>query len=67
MNGYMRLEKDTPTQKEGAFGIAMVASYPVKTSPNPKHLPEVGSCSRNAREGCPCHPRAYAQLCCCLP
>ena len=44
MNGYMRLEKDTPTQKEGAFGIAMVASYPVKTSPNPKHLPEVRRC-----------------------
>ena len=42
MNGYMRLEKDTPTQKEGAFGIAMVASYPIKTSQNPKHLPEVG-------------------------
>ena len=42
MNGYMRLEKDTATQKEGAFGIAMVASYPLKTSPNPKHLPEVG-------------------------
>ena len=41
MAGYMRLEKDMAAQKEGAFGIAMAPSYPIKTSPNPKHVPEV--------------------------
>ena len=42
MQGYMRLEKDVSAQKEGAFGIAMAASYPLKSSPNPKQVPEVG-------------------------
>jgi aminopeptidase C len=41
MDGYFRLEKDAG-MKEGAAGIAMAASYPLKKSPNPKHLPEVG-------------------------
>ena len=41
MQGYMRLEKDVASQQEGAFGIAMAASYPLKSSPNPKQVPEV--------------------------
>ncbi|BDA42488.1 KDEL-tailed cysteine endopeptidase CEP2 [Coccomyxa sp. Obi] len=40
MQGYFKLEKDS-SMKEGAAGIAMAASYPIKTSPNPKHVPEV--------------------------
>lgn len=39
-SGYMRLERGI-TQKEGAFGILMAPSYPVKKSANPKHVPEV--------------------------
>ena len=37
----MRLERDI-SQKEGAFGILMAPSYPMKKSANPKHVPEVG-------------------------
>lgn len=33
--GYIRMARDVPA-KEGHCGIAMEASYPVKTSPNPK-------------------------------
>lgn len=40
MQGYFKLEKDS-SMKEGAAGIAMAPSYPIKTSPNPKHVPEV--------------------------
>lgn len=40
MSGYFRLEKDV-SMKEGTCGIAMAPSYPIKNSPNPKHLPEV--------------------------
>ena len=36
----MRLERNV-VQKEGAFGILMAPSYPVKISANPKHVPEV--------------------------
>lgn len=36
----MRLERGI-SQKEGAFGIHMAPSYPVKKSDNPKHVPEV--------------------------
>ena len=36
----MRLERDI-SQKEGAFGILMAPSYPMKKSANPKHVPEV--------------------------
>ncbi len=39
-SGYMRLERSI-SQKEGAFGILMAPSYPVKNSDNPKHVPEV--------------------------
>ena len=39
-SGYMRLERGI-SQKEGAFGIHMAPSYPVKKSDNPKHVPEV--------------------------
>ena len=65
MKGYMRLEKDTPTQKEGAFGIAMVASYPVKTSPNPKHLPEVSLyfCKRELQTAVPVQCHCCAGVC----
>lgn len=38
--GYMRLERGI-SQKEGAFGILMAPSYPVKKHANPKHVPEV--------------------------
>ena len=41
-SGYMRLERSI-SQKEGAFGILMAPSYPIKKSANPKHVPEVGS------------------------
>ncbi|KAM0925212.1 hypothetical protein ACQ4PT_004326 [Festuca glaucescens] len=34
--GYIRMKRDV-ADKEGLCGIAMEASYPVKTSPNPKH------------------------------
>ena len=34
--GYIRMKRDVE-DKEGLCGIAMEASYPVKTSPNPKH------------------------------
>jgi KDEL-tailed cysteine endopeptidase len=34
--GYIRMKRDVK-DKEGLCGIAMEASYPVKTSPNPKH------------------------------
>ena len=40
--GYMRLERGI-SQKEGAFGILMAPSYPIKKSPNPKHVPEVST------------------------
>ena len=36
----MRLERNI-SQKEGAFGILMAPSYPMKKSANPKHVPEV--------------------------
>ena len=39
-SGYMRLERNI-VQKEGAFGILMAPSYPMKKSANPKHVPEV--------------------------
>ena len=38
--GYFRLAKDV-SDKHGTCGVARVASYPVKTSPNPKNYPEV--------------------------
>jgi hypothetical protein len=59
MNGYFRLEKDAD-MKEGTCGIAMAASYPIKTSPNPKHLPEVGN-PENTFEG---NPPFGAGSCC---
>ncbi|VAH65546.1 unnamed protein product [Triticum turgidum subsp. durum] len=34
--GYIRMKRDVE-DKEGLCGIAMEASYPVKTSANPKH------------------------------
>uniref|UniRef100_A0ACD6AIA0 Uncharacterized protein n=1 Tax=Avena sativa TaxID=4498 RepID=A0ACD6AIA0_AVESA len=34
--GYIRMKRDVE-DKEGLCGIAMEASYPIKTSPNPKH------------------------------
>lgn len=43
-SGYMRLERGI-SQKEGAFGILMAPSFPVKKSDNPKHVPEVRSSS----------------------
>ncbi len=33
--GYFRMVRDVPA-KEGHLGIAMAASYPTKSSPNPK-------------------------------
>lgn len=39
-SGFMRLERGI-SQKEGAFGILMAPSFPIKKSANPKHVPEV--------------------------
>jgi KDEL-tailed cysteine endopeptidase len=39
--GYIRMARDVAA-KEGHCGIAMEASYPVKTSPNPKVRAVVG-------------------------
>lgn len=38
--GYFRLERNVPT-KYGTCGLTQAASYPIKTSPNPKLVPEV--------------------------
>ncbi|KAK9835183.1 hypothetical protein WJX81_004077 [Elliptochloris bilobata] len=37
--GYFRMVRNVP-EKEGHLGIAMAASYPTKSSPNPKDTPE---------------------------
>ena len=39
-HGYFRLAKDVES-KHGMCGVARVASYPVKSGPNPKDVPEV--------------------------
>ena len=39
-SGFFRLEKDVES-KHGMCGVARVASYPVKSGPNPKDVPEV--------------------------
>lgn len=39
-NGYFRLARNS-NKKEGTCGIAMAASYPIKTHPNPRSVPEV--------------------------
>eukprot|EP00884_Botryococcus_braunii_P022746 jgi/Botrbrau1/9155/Bobra.160_3s0027.1 len=39
-SGYFRLARNS-NKKEGTCGIAMSPSYPVKTHPNPKNVPQV--------------------------
>lgn len=48
-NGYFRLARNSDN-KEGTCGIAMAASYPIKTHPNPRTVPEV--CGRSNRAMC---------------
>lgn len=47
--GYIRMKRDV-SAKEGHCGIAMEASYPVKTSANPKHLPIAAAADQEEEE-----------------
>ncbi|KAF9602235.1 hypothetical protein IFM89_025945 [Coptis chinensis] len=44
MNGYMHMQRNSG-DKQGVCGINMLASYPVKTSPNPPPSPSPTKCS----------------------
>ncbi|KAK6115795.1 hypothetical protein DH2020_008064 [Rehmannia glutinosa] len=59
MNGYMHMLRNTGTA-EGVCGINMLASYPIKTSPNPPPSPAPGPTRCNLFTYC-----SSGETCCC--
>lgn len=51
--GYIRMQRDVQA-KEGLCGIAMEASYPVKTSPNPSKKGNIFLQRQTLRQQCTC-------------
>lgn len=59
MSGYMHMQRNTGNA-EGVCGINMLASYPIKTSPNPPPSPTPGPSRCNLFTYC-----SSGETCCC--